>query len=160
MAACFDAKGFELFEAPDPLSRIDEIVINALKIKKNVVEQDEKENGLRRALNFGHTLGHGIESASLENGLLHGESVALGMLPMASDEVRGRLLPVLKALGLPVSCACDPDAVMRAVSHDKKSAEGGINAVLCEKAGTCVQKKLSLNELRERYIKCFMEDGK
>ena len=55
--------------------RSDEIIIRSLNIKKSVVEQDEKEAGLRRILNFGHTVGHGIESSKSE--LYHGECVAL-----------------------------------------------------------------------------------
>ena len=84
MALCFDADGFALFEGERPLDHMDEIIERALRIKGSVIEQDEKEQGLRRALNFGHTLGHGIESLYEENGLYHGECVALGMLPMCS----------------------------------------------------------------------------
>ena len=91
MAACFDEELFSLFERGDPYAKLPEIITRSLEIKKMVVEQDEREQGLRKALNFGHTIGHGIESVT---GLLHGECVALGMIPMSSDPVRERLLPV------------------------------------------------------------------
>ena len=74
MALCFDAEGFARYETADmdkelsslsagqPVPMLERVILDALRTKKNVVEQDEKEHGLRRVLNFGHTLGHGIES--------------------------------------------------------------------------------------------------
>ena len=70
----------------------------AQAIKKAVVEQDEKETGLRKILNFGHTIGHGIESSENMLGLYHGECVALGLIPMCSGEIRPRVINVLKKL--------------------------------------------------------------
>ena len=157
MALCFDEDGFRLLEAEQPLEYLDEIIERTLRIKRDVVEQDEKEQGTRRALNFGHTLGHGIESLRAENGLYHGECVALGMLPMCSEATRRRLLPVLRRLNLPTSCGADADRVMAAVAHDKKRAGDAVNAVLVEHAGTCIQRGLTLPELRARYIECFGE---
>ena len=167
MALCFDAEGFRRFEtlqgnqlfdalkAGKPVPTLESIIADALRIKKRVVEEDVKESGLRRVLNFGHTLGHGIESLCADNGLLHGECVALGMLPMCSEPVRKRLLPVLEKLGLPVSCAADPDRVMDAVLHDKKQFGGRIRAVLVEEAGSFTEAWFSPAELRDRYVSFF-----
>ena len=155
MALCFDAEGFALLEGFRLRDRPDRIIENALRIKKRVVEEDVKERGLRRALNFGHTLGHGIESLHAENGLYHGECVALGMLPMCAEPVRRRLVPVLKRLGLPVSCDADPDSVMAAVLHDKKAENGTVQAVVCERAGTCRIVPMTPEELRSRYTALF-----
>ena len=152
MALCFDEAGFKLFEGDVRLNGLDRIIENALRIKKRVVEEDVKEQGLRKALNFGHTLGHGIESLHGENGLLHGECVALGMLPMCSESVRIRLTPVLEKLGLPVCCDADPDRVMAAVVHDKKAAGGTITAVTVENAGSCCMTPMTPEELRERLM--------
>ena len=157
MALCFDEKGFSLFEGEQPLSSLDGIIETALRTKKAVVEQDEREAGLRRVLNFGHTLGHGIESLHDENGLYHGECVALGMLPMCSPAVRLRLLPVLERLGLPAACDAPADRVMAAVAHDKKAAEGRIQAILVEKIGTFTQRSMTLQALRDRYVSWFGE---
>lgn len=155
MAVCFDAEGFALTEGYRIGARPDRLIENALRIKKRVVEEDVKEQGLRRALNFGHTLGHGIESLHAENGLYHGECVALGMLPMCSDAVRPRLKKVLEQLGLPTVCGADPDRVMAAVIHDKKADHGKIMAVVCEKAGSCRIIPMTPEELRERYTAQF-----
>ncbi len=155
MALCFDGEGFALFESDAWREQTDRIIGNALRIKKRVVEEDVREQGLRKALNFGHTLGHGIESLHAENGLLHGECVALGMLPMCAPAVRDRLTAVLKRLGLPAVCGADPDRVMAAVIHDKKAADGKITAVAVETAGSCRMTEMTPEELRERYISQF-----
>ena len=155
MAVCFDAEGFALAEGYRIGDRPDRLIENALRIKKRVVEEDVKEQGLRRALNFGHTLGHGIESLHAENGLYHGECVALGMLPMCSDAVRPRLKTVLERLGLPTVCGADPGRVMAAVIHDKKADHGKIMAVVCEEAGSCRIMPMTPEELRERYTAQF-----
>ena len=155
MALCFDEEGFRLFESDAWKNCIDRIIGNALRIKKRVVEEDVNEHGLRRALNFGHTLGHGIESLHAENGLLHGECVALGMLPMCAPDVRERLRAVLERLGLPTACGADPERVMAAVVHDKKAAEGMITAVTVEKAGNCRMTGMTPEELKERYTALY-----
>ena len=157
MALCFDEKGFELFEREDPARQMDRIIENALRIKKHVVEQDEKEHGLRRALNFGHTLGHGIESLQGENGLLHGECVALGMLPMCAPGVRERLEKVLRRLGLPVRCGEEVSGVIRAAAHDKKASGSTITAILVDRAGSFREEKMTPEELGRRYTAVFAE---
>ena len=133
---------------------MDRLIENALRTKKYVVEQDEKEHGLRRVLNFGHTLGHGIE-AQEELGLYHGECVALGMLPMCSPEVRERLEKVLKKLSLPTSCAAEAEKVMQAVLHDKKSFGDTIAAIRVEEPGSFREQRMTPEELENAYTAVF-----
>ncbi|MGN0492395.1 MAG: 3-dehydroquinate synthase, partial [Acutalibacteraceae bacterium] len=95
MSLTSDKDLFRIFEQEDIKSNIDTIIERSLKIKRDVVEKDEKEGGLRKILNFGHTLAHAIESENGMENLYHGECVALGMIPMCSVEVRERLVPVL-----------------------------------------------------------------
>ncbi len=147
MAANFDSELFEIFENETPTDQLEKIISRSIGIKVKVVEQDEKESGLRRVLNFGHTVGHGIESLGL--GYYHGECVALGMIPMCGKNVRERLIPILKKLNLPTEADFDIDKAFEAISHDKKSTSSGINAVFCEKIGTYTVKKVTLNELKE-----------
>ena len=140
MAVTFDEELFRIFEEEDYEAicgdRIERIIEMALRIKGRVVEEDEKEQGLRKILNFGHTIGHGIESLCLDGTLYHGECVAIGMLPMCSPEVRARLLPVLEKLHLPTSCDMDPEKVLGAMKHDKKAAGGRITIVETDRIGT------------------------
>lgn len=145
MAATFDSELFGIFEKENPAERLEEIIAKSIEIKASVVEQDEKESGLRRVLNFGHTVGHGIESLGL--GYYHGECVALGMIPMCSENARERVVNALKKLDLPTEANYDIDKAFEAVAHDKKSTSSGINAVFCEKIGTHTVKKVSISEL-------------
>ena len=149
MSLTSDAQLFALFERDDPLTHIDTIIERSLRIKAAVVEQDEREQGLRRVLNFGHTIGHAIESFEGLHGLYHGECVALGMLPMTSGRVRARLVPVLQKLGLPTCISLDPDQVTEAMLHDKKMQQGGVTAVFVDEVGSFRLQKTTPDELRK-----------
>ena len=151
MSLTSDAKLFELFEKEDPFTHLDEICERAIRIKKAVVEEDERESGLRRVLNFGHTIGHGIELAC-GGTLLHGECVAIGMTALCSDRLRERLLPVLDKLGLPHETACDPDEVLALCAHDKKSEGSAVMAVLCREPGTFDFHRMDPEQLRRRIV--------
>lgn len=133
MALTSDAELFGMLEAG--LADTGTVITRSLQIKKAVVEADEREGGLRRVLNFGHTLGHGIESAAGLHGLLHGECVALGMLPLCAPEVRARLLPLLKRLGLPTVLPVPTETVLGAVCHDKKCDGGAVSYVYVPRVG-------------------------
>ena len=147
MSLTSDAELFGLFEKGNISERMDEIITRSLCIKKDVVEQDEKELGLRKILNFGHTIGHGIESFEHLNGLYHGECVALGMIPMVSDELRPRLIKVLDMLGLPTSVELDADEVYRAMTHDKKGEGDSVTVTTVSQPGSFEMKKIAFSEL-------------
>lgn len=152
MALTHDAALFARFEDPAGYGPVEDVIAACLRIKRAVVEADERESGARRALNFGHTLGHGLEAAA-GGALLHGECVALGMLPMCAPELRERLIKVLERLGLPTYVnldALDPDAVMDAVLHDKKQTAEGILSVFVPEPGRWLLQALSPETLRER----------
>lgn len=148
MALTSDAALFELFESGKVLQEIDTVIECSLRVKKAVVEQDERETGLRRILNFGHTLGHGIEGAQGLSGLYHGECVALGMIPMCAPHVRARLIPVLQSLGLPTQIEGDLEAMLDLASHDKKCEGDAVSVVTVDKIGECNIIKMPLDEWR------------
>lgn len=136
MALTSDKELFEMIEAEDINDdNIEEIITRSLKIKKAVVESDERESGLRKILNFGHTLGHGIEAEEQMRGMYHGECVALGMTAVCSPEVRVRLTSVLKRLGLPTEYQGDLEKALSFVVHDKKCDGGRISAILVSEVG-------------------------
>lgn len=147
MSLTSDAELFRLFEKGNISENMDEIITRSLMIKKNVVEQDEKEQGLRKILNFGHTIGHGIESFEHLNGLYHGECVALGMIPMVSDTLRPRLIKVLENLSLPTSVELDCDAVYAAMIHDKKGEGDCVTVTTVPEAGRYEMKRVAFDEL-------------
>lgn len=150
MAATCDAALFESIERSESLDQdLDAIIEGSLRIKRSVVEQDPLETGLRRVLNFGHTIGHAIESA-MEGRWLHGECVAAGMLPLCAPQARERLERVLAKYHLPTTADCSPDKLASLMAHDKKATDGGVNAVCVDEIGSFVFRKMSIPEIAER----------
>ena len=136
MAATNDAELFELIEnSADLTADLPQIIYRALMIKKNVVEQDPRETGLRKVLNFGHTIGHAVESFNAGK-LLHGECVALGMIPMSGESAAARIRSVLEKYGLPSRIGQSAEELMPFLKHDKKMASDGIAAVIVDEIGS------------------------
>lgn len=151
MSLTSDGELFALFENEEIDDRnIEKVIISSLKIKKYVVEQDEREGGLRRILNFGHTFGHGIEAACDTEILYHGECVALGMLPMTSGNVYERLVPVLKKLGLPYEYNGDVERALALVSHDKKCDGDRVSAIFVDSVGEYRIEKMKISDFCDR----------
>ncbi|MBR6517235.1 MAG: 3-dehydroquinate synthase [Bacilli bacterium] len=147
MAATFNKDLFKTIkEANNLLDIIDEVIIESLKIKKAVVEEDPFEKGVRKVLNFGHTIGHGIE-ASLNGALYHGECVALGMMFFTSKEVKKELKETLIKYNLPVSYDFNKEIVFDYIKHDKKAIGDLINVVYCLKLGTYEIKKIAVKDI-------------
>ena len=130
-----DPELFALFECEHPEENIERIIYRSLRVKKNVVENDEHEQGQRACLNFGHTIGHGIEAVKgikgrRTVGLFHGECVALGMLPMIeSKALQKRVRAVYRRLGLPVRTTYNKEKVLAEMLHDKKAQGGQITVI-------------------------------
>jgi 3-dehydroquinate synthase len=153
-AAIMDEKLFERLESG---CDIEDMVLSSLNIKKTVVEEDELEKSSRRLLNFGHTLGHGIETYYGYNGkVLHGEAIAAGMAKITSkcvengicdNETYDRLISVLKKYKLPVEFDYDPLAVQKHMQGDKKAENSVINLVVLKKIGQADIIKVNKNDL-------------
>ncbi len=129
-----------LLRLEDPL--ISWVIRQNISLKASVVEADEKESHLRQILNFGHTIGHGIEAADYS--LLHGEAVAVGMVAamqigvekgLVDATIRDRLVRLLEAFGLPTAASFDPQVVRERMSRDKKKASGVQQWVMPRAAG-------------------------
>lgn len=148
MFATFDGLTFSELESGE-LTDISEIIIRALRVKKSVVEKDEKESGLRMSLNFGHTVGHAIESASAktDNPLLHGECVSIGMMCFCSKEVKTRLEKLLKKYNLPTDFCGSKEEIKQLLLHDKKCDGDTVNTVYADKIGSFVIKKMTADEI-------------
>lgn len=132
-----DRELFELFEHADNVDeQLEEIIVRALKVKKAVVEQDEKEENLRKILNFGHTIGHAIESIYHLEGYYHGECVGMGMMKILEDEeIKARLRKVLLKLEVPLETEYDVDEVIEFIKKDKKANGDYVTIVQVEKIG-------------------------
>lgn len=155
MAVTLDGPLFEELEQSDPYAMLETVIVRSLRAKAAVVAQDEREGGLRRVLNFGHTIGHGVETAAGLSRLLHGECVALGMLPMCGPAVRERLRAVLQKAELPTHLSGDPTPVIAALCHDKKRDAAGFHVVFCREVGTYALETLSEAQLTARVKEAF-----
>ena len=136
MSLTSDEELFDLISLGDIENNIEEIIIRSLKIKKSVVEEDEREGGLRKILNFGHTFGHAVEAQEEMAGIYHGECVSIGMIPVSSTEVRKKLVPVLEKVGLPTKYDGNLDDALKFISHDKKCDGKKISVVFVDKIGS------------------------
>ena len=125
------------------------MIARSVEIKQNIVEQDFRESGIRKALNFGHTVGHAIETASLEtkNPLMHGEAIALGMIAelqlsvkyTAFDpEVAAECIERLKGIYHDVSMDFDAEHLIKLMSADKKNKKSEIRFSLLREIGEAV----------------------
>ena len=150
MALTSDEELFALFETQDIESNLEEIIVRSLNIKKQVVEQDEKENGLRKILNFGHTVGHGIESSEGMASLYHGECVALGMLPMCGEAVRPRVIRVLEKCGLYRKLDYEWDRIAQAAFHDKKANGDTVTVTTVSRIGSFEMKTMKCAQVIEQ----------
>lgn len=154
MAICRNSEFFGYLEENDfTEDNAEYIITESLKIKIDVVEKDEHESGLRKILNFGHTLGHGIEAVEGLGGLYHGECVALGMLPLTDESVKERLKKALGRHGLPTVWQGDISRALKYTVHDKKAKEGFIDAIICSEAGHAEIVKMDLADFSERVKK-------
>ena len=110
------------------------LIVRSVEIKADVVSRDEREEGLRKILNFGHTIGHAVELVSGFS-LLHGEAVAIGMalesrlaerIGLAQAGTAGTVTATLQVAGLPTALppGFEPDAVIEAMRSDKKARLG------------------------------------
>ena len=134
---------------------LDEIIIRSLNIKKTVVEQDEKEAGLRKILNFGHTIGHGIESSGNLNELYHGECVALGMIPMCDESIKPRLINVLKKCNLYREIEYDWAKIEKATFHDKKANGDTVTITTVNEVGSFELKTIKSHEVIQMAKACL-----
>jgi 3-dehydroquinate synthase len=132
---------------------IENLVYRSLLIKSSIVSKDEKENGERRKLNFGHTFGHAIEGTT---GVPHGEAVSLGMAVASAFSLKRNYLQVkdskrieelLRKLKLPTKIKLDRARVLDALRRDKKRKRSSMHFVFLRGIGNAVVEEISLKEL-------------
>ena len=106
---------------------------------------------MRKILNFGHTIGHGFESAA-HGRYLHGECVALGMLYMSSEEVQDQLCEIYEKLGfeVPPFYTFDVEEVKKAITHDKKASNQNCSVVFVSEIGNGEIAEWSMEEVLDR----------
>jgi 3-dehydroquinate synthase len=145
---------------------ISEAVYRSVKFKAKIVEEDEKETGVRKILNLGHTLGHGIEKVK---SLKHGFAISIGIsfalyiskdLGLLDISLEGEIVDILKYFGLPTRFADKKNIheIIDAIRIDKKRDTAGVDFVLLNGIGRSVIKKIDYDELAE-YILDYTTKG-
>ena len=159
-----DAELFEELEqtplTPDllkrDLARVAWLIARNVDIKRAVVVEDERESGLRKLLNFGHSIGHGVEAAEGYR-LGHGACVGIGMVAIASASVTAQLCPedvperiarLLHAHGLSLDFTADAAAVYREALHDKKRSGSTIDLIVPRGIGAASLAPTDIDEFR------------
>lgn len=156
--ACIRSKPLydQLLACADIHAELPAIIAENVKIKRDVVEHDEREKGERMLLNFGHTLGHAVEKCLHYNGISHGAAVAVGMHLMTQYAEKNMLTPsgtaeqidtLLAKYRLPTDSPVPLADVVRAAQNDKKRAGGSIHLVLLHSIGNAFIHTLPITEL-------------
>lgn len=150
-----DLSLFEFLENNDVKDNIEHVIYECLKIKRDVVNEDEKENSLRMILNFGHTLGHSIEKLS-DFCISHGQAVAIGMVLvtqasennlLTEDGTTDRLIALCHKLNLETKCEYPLLSITQNAMNDKKGSSSALNLILIDKIGSYLIHKIEKSQL-------------
>ena len=154
----WDSEILDLVEKNDYKKQLKELIERCVSIKIKVVEEDETEEGLRRILNFGHTVGHGVEKLGNFTELSHGEAVSVGMaaavkmgehIGITEAGLYERLILILHSFALPTVVNYPIDEVYQAMLSDKKKQGESLYFIFIENFGKTRVEKIPVAELRE-----------
>ncbi len=153
---CIQNRGIlDMVQMPHYRDRIDELIYECVKIKRDVVEVDEHDTGLRMILNFGHTIGHAVEKIGGYTTHTHGQAVAIGMVAAmkvaqhlgAINDLDEYLASLLCEVGLPTELPYDREEIFCALLSDKKKMGDTINFVVVRSLGRAEIEKLNVENL-------------
>lgn len=151
----FDKDLFDKVQGGDVKSDIEKIIARCVELKRDVVAKDEFDKGDRQLLNFGHTMAHSIEKCSNFE-IPHGSAVAIGMviaakasaaLGWSKEDCTNAIIEANKNNNLPCECAYAPKDLADAALSDKKRTGGTLNFVVPEVMGSCILKKIPVEDL-------------
>lgn len=136
-------------------SLLEGIITRCVQLKADIVEQDEDDSGIRKILNFGHTIGHAIEKLGNFNRYSHGEAVSIGMVKAVSigkqygyDIDDSRMIDLLQKFSLPTNTDYDMNDIYNALQSDKKIDRDTLSFILLEQDGVAIIKPIKLDELK------------
>ena len=149
-----DSKLFDKIAKPNSFD-LKDVIARCIEIKRDVVQQDEFDKGLRGLLNFGHTFGHAIEKLS-DFTITHGSAVARGMIIAAKvariygfTDYTEQITKVVKDYGFETDCPYSADKLYSVILSDKKRSGADITLVLPQKIGKCTLEKMPAVQVLE-----------
>lgn len=155
---CIKNRGIlDMIRMPRYKEQISEIIYECVKIKRDVVEVDEHDTGLRMILNFGHTIGHAAEKLGNYTTLTHGQAVAIGMVAAMklsqalgeTNDLDDYLASLLTEIGLPTELNYDREEIFNALLSDKKKMGGTINFILVRSLGRADIEQIDVETLHQ-----------
>ena len=162
--AMIRGRGIDTLLLDDANANLEEIITRCIEIKRDVVNEDEFEGGIRKILNFGHTAGHAIE-AEANFGLSHGRCVGVGMYIVTKAwEKRGLckngtcdiLKKMLDKFSLETTCLYSPEVLWERAKNDKKASGNFVDLIVPDSLGECHAEKITMDEFL-RVLKEGME---
>ncbi len=156
-----DADLFESLRCND--SSVEDIIETCVRMKAEIVGEDEFDNGQRRMLNLGHSFGHAVEQKS-DYELLHGEAVAIGLAmicraafrqEMMDAASRDAVIELLKSRQLPTECPYSPEELYPFLFSDKKISAGCLHLIVPNSIGWCSDVPVSAEDLREWLVSAY-----
>ena len=150
-----NAPFFDELKNTPPHAQLEHIIETCVRMKRDIVAQDEFDRGQRQLLNLGHTFGHGIEACSGFS-VSHGSAVAIGMamivraaaqFGICEAETRDAVLTLLRQYGLPVDCTYAAEQMLGTILHDKKASGGSINLIVPTAVGRCEIRKTPAGDI-------------
>ena len=148
---------FDDLKAVSAHAQLEHIIETCVRMKRDIVSQDEFDRGTRQLLNLGHTFGHGIEACS-GFAVSHGSAVAIGMAMMVraaaafglcTEKTRDTVVDILRQYDLPVDCAFRAEDMLPTILHDKKAAGDTINLIVPTAVGQCRIVKTPASEIMD-----------
>lgn len=148
---------FDAVKDGEIIPNLEKIIARCVSIKRDIVNEDEFDNGRRQLLNFGHTLAHSIEKMS-DFTISHGSAVAMGMViiseiawknGLSQERCHDEIIDALLENNLPIACPYKNSELYYAAENDKKSASGRISIIIPEEIGKCRIHNLPLAEFKE-----------
>lgn len=151
-----DKELYNIFFENDYKKRYDEIIYRSLLFKAKIVMKDEKEQSIRKILNFGHTFGHAYESYFAMKYYLHGEAVALGILTISQNKsYYDELKKLFKKWHIKTEINVDRDKIINFIKNDKKNDNDIVDLIIVNQIGEAEIVPTPINELYQ-----FLESEK
>ncbi|MEG2571371.1 MAG: 3-dehydroquinate synthase, partial [Clostridia bacterium] len=137
---------------------LSDVITRCVSHKRDIVERDELDTGVRMTLNFGHTIGHAVERHGKYSTFTHGNAVAIGMvasarigehLSLTASGTADKIAALLKRFNLPTELPCRLHELLEYIMIDKKTRDGYLNMILLTDIGHCTVRRTNLHELKE-----------
>lgn len=147
-----DQSLFEIFKNQEYVKRLEEVIEKSIMVKKKIVEVDPYDNSIRKTLNFGHTIGHAIESIHMGE-VYHGEAVACGMMYMLGNHLKESVFHILEKMNIDVNHKEDSEQIYKLILNDKKFNDNRISIIRVNEIEKAFIENVNMEEIYKILLK-------